>query len=429
MAFNEHLNNFIKEFEISSIKAIEIANNFKVAMEDGLIGKASSLKMLPSFIGKPSGDEEGVFYTVDMGGTNVRGAKFQIRNREFKNLDEVKSRLKDPDGKFNFTSKETTGEILFDFFANCVYQIMGEDNKGYLGHTFSFPSSQTGINEAKLIHWTKEIQVSGVEGRNPNTLLHEALKRKGINIEPVAIINDTVGTLLVAEYMYEDADIGVIMGTGHNACYLERKHPLTGKDMIVNMESGNFNVGLPITKYDRAIDEKSVIPGEQMLEKMVSGYYLGEVASLVVEDLYAQGALFKGNEKAINIIRKKGLEAQNVGSFITDIEKTINEYECSMEDAEVLRTIGETLVNRTARLIVSTLIGIMLHIDEGEIKNPHVVAIDGTIYEKMPKVPALMEAALTEFLKEKAELVSLKLVKDGSGLGAAIAAAVAVKSL
>jgi hexokinase len=53
--------------------------------------------------------------------------------------------------------------------------------------------------------------------------------------------------------------------------------------------------------------------------------------------------------------------------------------------------------------------------------------VDGTIYEKMPRVPELFDEALAEVLKEKAQHVSVKLVKDGSGLGAAIAAAVAVK--
>ena len=34
--------------------------------------------------------------------------------------------------------------------------------------------------------------------------------------------------------------------------------------MIINIEWGNFNDGLPITVYDKEIDEKSVNPGNQV---------------------------------------------------------------------------------------------------------------------------------------------------------------------
>lgn len=430
MTQNTYLDSFRKTFEISTEKMLEIAYGFRQAMEAGLQGQESPLKMLPSFIERPSGNEEGVFYTVDMGGTNVRSTKFKLSNRGFERLGEVKSRLKDPDGNYDYTNENTSAEMLFDFFAKNTEKLiqqgeqqasLGEGPK--LGHTFSFPSRQVGINEAYLIEWTKEIKVAGVVGNNPNKLLKEALQRHNIDIEPVAILNDTVGTLLVAQYTHENADIGVIMGTGYNSCYLEGKHPLTGKEMIVNMEAGNFNIKLPLTKYDIEIDKRSVIPGAQLLEKMVSGYYIGEIATLIIEDFYANKAIFDDTD-SMNKFRSKKIDSLDVENYILYPERTTHVLGCSLDDAMKLKDISKSIVLRTARLVVATLFGTLLHIEDNEIKNEHVIAVDGTIFEKMPNVPELMQQAMDELTRSPNKIV-FKLVKDGSGLGAAIAAAVA----
>lgn len=427
MRIDNKLQDLKNEFDVSSEKIVEIAKLFKKAMEDGLGGFESPLKMLPSFIGSPSGNECGVFYTVDMGGTNVRSTKFELKNGSFENLGEVKSKLKDAEGKYDYTSGDTTGEELFDFFAELISKLISPNETGYLGHTFSFPSRQAGINEAFLIEWTKEIKVSGVVGNNPNYLLSEALKRRNIMVTPRAIINDTVGTLLVAAYMYKDAHVGTIMGTGHNTCYLEAKHPINGCEMIVNMETGNFNIGLPITKYDLTIDANSATPGAQILEKMISGYYIGDIVTLIIKDFYENAALFSDCSSSMELLSKNKIDSLTVENFILYPDRTIQSINCKKEDALILKEISEAVVRRASRLAAATYIGTLLHIDAGEIRNNHVIAVDGTIYEKMPRVPELLDEAFLEALKEKSKLISVKLVKDGSGLGAAIAAAVAVK--
>ena len=53
------------------------------------------------------------------------------------------------------------------------------------------------INSATLISWTKGFCSSGVVGEDVVKLLEEALARRGdINCEIVAVVNDTVGTLM-----------------------------------------------------------------------------------------------------------------------------------------------------------------------------------------------------------------------------------------
>ena len=424
---NNILNAILSDFEVDGQKMLDIALLFKDTMEKTLSGETTCLKMLPSYIGKPTGKEKGTFMTIDMGGTNLRCTKFSIEDGHFKNLGEIKAKLINREKDYDLTKVDTTAEQLFGFMAESIKSLVDGEEKLYLGNTFSFPCKQLGINEAYLIHWTKEIATSGVEGSNINKLLGDALKEKNINVEPVAILNDTVGTQLVAMYSYQESDIASIMGTGHNTCYLEKNHPLNGGNMIVNIESGNYNVGLPVTKYDNIIDSNSQIPGAQMLEKMVSGYYMGFLVKEILLDLYKNNELFTNADIDTKEFFGQSFNALMVENFILYPCKTEEQYLCSREDAEIIKKVAKAVLKRTVRLVASSFLGILFHQHGGtDINEKHVIAIDGTIYEKMPKVHELMVEAFKDTLGEKAEMIEIKLVKDGSGLGAAIAAAVAV---
>jgi hexokinase len=86
-----------------------------------------------------------------------------------------------------------------------------------------FHVEQTNIAAGRLIAWTKGFTAKGVEGEDIIILLNEALRRKNIHgINVVALANDTVGTLVAKSYADPACDLGVILGTGTNACYLEK---------------------------------------------------------------------------------------------------------------------------------------------------------------------------------------------------------------
>lgn len=425
---NDAICEVIKSFEVDRDAIIRIGLSFKQTLEAGLKGEKTCLKMLPSFIGKPTGKEQGTFMTMDMGGTNLRCTKFKIKDGSFEKLAEIKEKLINKEKDYDLTTSDTDAKQLFGFMADCMAGIIEPGESMYLGNTFSFPCRQEGINEAYLIYWTKEITTSGVEGQNINRLLADALKERNINIEPVALLNDTVGTLLVAMYSYQDADIGSIMGTGHNTCYLENNHPINGGKMIVNLESGNYNVGLPVTKYDEIIDKNSQMPGAQQLEKMVSGYYIGSIVREACLDLFNNKLLFESAGADSEEFFNQGFNALMVENFILYPVKTAEKYNCSIEDAETIKSVSEAVLKRTVRLVTASFLGILFHQENKEthVADKHIIAIDGTIYEKMPNAPQLMEEAFADALGQDAGNVEIRLVKDGSGLGAAIAAAVAV---
>ena len=99
--------------------------------------------------------------------------------------------------------------------------------------------------------------------------------------------------------------IGVIFGTGTNACYLESaakvgtwKPASTGaENVIVNTSWGYFGakgcLDFVRTEFDKENDARSSQPGQCVFEKLVAGHYLGEIVRLALIKLHQAGVVFK----------------------------------------------------------------------------------------------------------------------------------------
>lgn len=126
---------------------------------------------------------------------------------------------------------------LFDFLAECVddfTQHYGIQDESFpMGFTFSFPMKQHSLNSGTLLQWTKSFNIPSVVKQDVVQLLQGALKKRGLdNIEVLCILNDTTGTLVQGASIDSRAKIGIILGTGANAAFLERA------DRVHNWEGG-----------------------------------------------------------------------------------------------------------------------------------------------------------------------------------------------
>jgi hexokinase len=431
MVLSEFMKEACRRLDRTSEALRQVAARFEAAMRDGLAGRPSSLRMLPSYIARPTGRERGEAIAIDFGGTNVRILKVLLADGQAQFSKSSNFTLKDPGGAYDYTREETRAEELFDFIARHVSDVMAGDRSTLpLGHTFSFPCRQEGINRAVLIQWTKEIRTSGVEGRDVTPLLAEALERQGLrNVRPRAVINDTVGTLLAAAYNLRGVEVGSICGTGHNTCYLEPRHPLMGKPMIVNIEAGNFD-GVPLTPFDREVNEASSHPGAMLLEKQVSGAYLGEVVLAALRTMVAEG-LLPAQNRSWDRGTLTGVDLAQVLGDGPDYSKTRSVSETRLgltgltdEQLDAIHKLVESIAGRSARLVGATYAAILRYLDPG-LEREHVVAIDGSLYAHMPGYAAGIRAGLEAVLGPGARRVTTRLIKDGSGIGAAIAALVA----
>ena len=423
MSFNKEKFQQVKDaFTVDSTVLKEIAAAFRYDIRKGLEGSAeSSLRMLKSYVGLPSGKETGEFLALDFGGTNVRVLRIKLLGQgKFEVLKKVAKPLR-VEGVYDYVGAGSTAKEMFDFIAGLVDEAIegNHETKYLLGHTFSFPSEQTNLYNAKLIIWTKEFATANVEGEVVNDLLKEALARIGAaNVEPTAVINDTVAVLLAAAYKQEDTFIGSIYATGHNTCYLEPYAGQADEPMIINMESGNFSKLIP-NKYDQIIDENSEKPGEQRLEKMVSGRYMGELFGLALAEILGSGKTYAFTSIDMsNIVLDETDNCTEAAAIVA--EKTGEKLAAA--DCALVQELALSIIVRSARIVTSTFAGIIWHLaGDGKVKKQHI-AIDGSVYEKMPRVKENVMKALYDILGEDAALVDTVLENGGSGLGAAIAA-------
>eukprot|EP01121_Diplochlamys_sp_Union-15-3_P019515 TRINITY_DN7384_c0_g1_i1.p1 TRINITY_DN7384_c0_g1~~TRINITY_DN7384_c0_g1_i1.p1 ORF type:complete len:278 (-),score=67.56 TRINITY_DN7384_c0_g1_i1:710-1543(-) len=240
------LQHYKEAFSYSKDELQTMITNFHAEMKAGLAGP-STIKMIPSYTGKPTGKEAGIFLSLDLGGTNFRVISQELKGGFFGEFKPKKYLISE-------SLMQGHGEELFNFIAKCVQDFYQQQEKKVsgdapLGFTFSFPVQQTSINSGTLIQWTKGFTAPHVEGEDIVKLLNDSFKREKIHVEVAALVNDTVGTLLTKSYTDPECEVGVILGTGSNACYVEKGRNIpklkpgewpADKDMIINMEWGGM---------------------------------------------------------------------------------------------------------------------------------------------------------------------------------------------
>ncbi|GJY15199.1 putative hexokinase [Tanacetum coccineum] len=208
-------------------KLKQIGDAMCVEMHAGLASEGGSkLKMLISYVDNlPTGDEEGVYYALDLGGTNFRVLRVQLGGKsgiEFQEFTEVSIPPQLMVG---------TPEALFDYIAAELAKFVAAESHKFvrragrqreLGFTFSFPVMQLSIDSGTLIRWTKGFSIEEMVGQDVVAELTRAMDRQGVDIRVSALVNDTVGTLAGGRYENSDVCVAVILGTGSNAAYVER---------------------------------------------------------------------------------------------------------------------------------------------------------------------------------------------------------------
>ena len=96
-----------------------------------------------------------------------------------------------------------------------------------------------------------------------------------MQINVVALINDTTGILLSVGHEVPDCHIGLVLGDGVNACYMEKLSAIPKfkgdgghTKVIINTEWGAFGddgkLNYSRNYYDRLLDENSSNSGQQM---------------------------------------------------------------------------------------------------------------------------------------------------------------------
>uniref|UniRef100_A0A8C5G7Y9 hexokinase n=1 Tax=Gouania willdenowi TaxID=441366 RepID=A0A8C5G7Y9_GOUWI len=439
-----HIQQTLAEFRLSKTQLLEVKKRMRVEIERGLkkdSHEEATVKMLPTFVrSTPDGTENGDFLALDLGGTNFRVLLVKIRSGKRRSVEMHNKIYAIP-----IEVMQGTGEELFDHIVYCISDFL--DYMGMksarlpLGFTFSFPCHQTSLDAGILVTWTKGFKATDCEGEDVVELLRDAIKRKEeFELDVVAIVNDTVGTMMTCAYEEPTCEVGLIAGTGSNACYMEEARNIeivegNAGRMCVNMEWGAFGDNGCLddirTIYDQAVDENSLNEGKQRYEKMCSGMYLGEIVRQILIDLTKRGFLFRGQIsetlKTRGIFETKFLsQIESDRLALLQVRAILQQLglDSTCDDSIIVKEVCGTVSRRAAQICGAGMAAVVDKIRENR-KLEHLdvtVGVDGTLYKLHPHFNRIFQQTVKE-LSPKCNVTFL-LSEDGSGKGAALITAV-----
>ena len=268
-------------FKLDNEQLKAIARSFKEKVEKGLNTENAEIQCIPTFILPKATDVKGKALVLDLGGTNYRVAIVDFSTEKpiiYPNNGWKKdmSIMKSP----GYTREE-----LFKELADLIVEIKREEEMP-IGYCFSYPTESIPGGDARLLRWTKGVDIREMVGQFVGKPLLDYLNEKNkIRFTGVKVLNDTIASLFagLTDKSY-DAYIGLIVGTGTNMATFIPSDKITKLDpechvqglIPVNLESGNFYPPF-LTAVDDTVDATSDSLGKQRFEKAVSGMYLGDI--------------------------------------------------------------------------------------------------------------------------------------------------------
>ena len=325
-------------FKLDNEQLKGIAHAFREKVEEGLNKNNAEIQCIPTFILPKATDVKGKALVLDLGGTNYRVAIVDFSTEKpiiYPNNGWKKdmSIMKSP----GYTREE-----LFKELADLIVEIKREEEMP-IGYCFSYPTESIPGGDARLLRWTKGVDIREMVGQFVGKPLLDYLNEKNkIRFTGVKVLNDTIASLFagLTDKSY-DAYIGLIVGTGTNMATFIPSDKITKLDpechvqglIPVNLESGNFYPPF-LTAVDDTVDATSDSLGKQRFEKAVSGMYLGDI-------LKAAFPLEEFEEK---------FDARKLTAIMNypDIHK------------DIYVQVAHLIYNRSAQLVAASLAGLIV---------------------------------------------------------------------
>lgn len=268
-------------FKLDNEQLKAIVCSFRDKTEEGLKTENAEIQCIPTFIAPKTTHIKGKSLVLDLGGTNYRVA--------IVDFDKATPTVHPNNGwKKDMSIMKSVGytrEELFKELADMIIGIKREEEMP-IGYCFSYPTESIPGGDARLLRWTKGVDIREMVGQFVGKPLLDYLNEKNkIRFTGVKVLNDTIASLFagLTDKSY-DAYIGLIVGTGTNMATFIPSDKITKLDpechvqglIPVNLESGNFYPPF-LTAVDDTVDATSDSLGKQRFEKAVSGMYLGDI--------------------------------------------------------------------------------------------------------------------------------------------------------
>jgi hexokinase len=403
-----------------------LLKSFLEEMEKGLNGEASSLAMIPAYVGTAGVVPVDLpVAVIDAGGTNLRIciARFDAQGKiHLSNF----SKQPMPGRECELTATEFHAVL-----ADALVPL--KDEFEHIGFCFSYPATIMPDFDGRLLHWTKEIKVPELVGKNIGAGLVAALEARGVAGKRLVLLNDTVAALLagLAEGQTFNASsyIGFILGTGTNTAYVECNKnigKLAGRlgtgSQVINVESGGF-AAFERGPFDVQLDARSENPGRHIFEKTISGVYMGPLALELLQALASEGVFSNSGGAAFSIM--KDLSTIHIDNLAADNGRDIGVLGSEAftdSDRDIMKTVLAAVVDRAALLTAVNIAAAVVKGGAGQHPaQPVCVNIDGSTYYKTYQLADQVQAHLKEMLGSRGLHIRCIQVDDAPVVGAAIA--------
>ena len=146
--------------------------------------------------------------------------------------------------------------------------------------------------------------------------------------------------------------------------------------------------------FDVILDKESNNPGEKIMEKLIAGAYLGELARLSLCAAADEGLLSEGSAGLVRALGKIDASYVDAWSCGEKLELVAD----NAEDGEFAKEISLALFERAARCTCTTLTGIMLLTDTGkDPEKPVCVCAEGSLVDRSRYFRPMLEEALATY--------------------------------
>jgi hexokinase len=429
-------------FHYDNWDPIALVQDILLEMERGLGGQGSSLPMIPSYIHPVSRVPAGkTVLALDAGGTNLRAGlvRFDEHGRAA-----VEGTVK---GLMPGTRGRVRAEDFFDEIAGLALPLLEKGGRiEGIGFTFSYSMDMTGEADGILLSFSKEVDAPEVIGKPVGRGLWEALARRGFHYEGrIVMLNDTAATLLagLAEIPRDGGAgqakeacgfaggpaIGMILGTGFNTAYPEKRIPKIGFEsaenpQIVVCETGTFDFrwrGFLDREYDRTTKN----PGTYTLEKACAGAYLGPLVLHILKQAVKDTVLcFHRSEELLGM---PSLQTRELNEFmrIPPAGPLAGLFGPGERDAAAaVQYLAEIVTERAGILAAAAAAAAVER--AGPLAGPFApvrIAVEGTTYLIFTGMRRALESRLhTMLVSGKPRPYIIAPVEQASLLGAAVAA-------
>ena len=401
-------------------------------MEAGLKGEPSSLAMIPTYV-SPSGElcRDTPVAVLDAGGTNLRAGTVSFPQGSCEAKIEHLEKSVMPG-----TAGHVSPDDFYGTFAAHLERTKPFVSDPAVGFCFSYACEAAPDGDAKLLHWTKQIQAPEIVGQ---WIGSELRKRLSFSPSKILVLNDTVTTLLAGKVCERpgqrfSAYIGFILGTGTNVAYVQKTAGIAKLrpgdypvEMIVNSESGGFSK-IAQSKFDVAMDAKSLDPGKQIFEKMISGAYLGNIGLEIFKAAAKAGFFTEAASRQIAAM--PSLENMHLDNFCAKFDcgcpNPLDKVFADSNDAAMARRLAMPVFERAAILTAIHLAAFIVKTGGGSDSSaPVCVCVDGSVYHKTRTVSfsQIVQKELDQMLGQRN--VSFALIEcpnNSPMVGAAVAA-------